>query len=152
MSTKKAPVKKKLTSTKVKTIKSKPATKSRTIPKSRAKTSAKPKTTRQTTPTTKRATPKRTKKSPKTLVYATDAESFWVSSGEILNSLVALCDALQHMDKQVFTFHATGESNDFSLWVRHVLQDVECAYALQKAKTPRGARVIIMRHLKLYAL
>ena len=39
------------------------------------------------------------------LVYAEDALSFWVADGQILNSLMALSDAVGKMDKKTFVHH-----------------------------------------------
>jgi len=88
----------------------------------------------------------------KSLVYAPDQHSFWVSNGEILNSLTALRDALAAMDDRVYTHHARPEQNDFAIWVNDVLCDNECAQALAKAKTPKSAHTVVVRHLKFYAV
>lgn len=91
------------------------------------------------------------KKTPKDLVYAADGQSFWVTNGEILNSLIALRDALSEMEKEVYLYHAMGDQNDFSLWVSDVLCDEACAADLEKAKTPKSARTVVVKHLKLYS-
>lgn len=98
------------------------------------------------------AAKKPTKKaiSKKSLVYATDAESFWVVDGQILNSLVSLGEALSSMEKEVYAHHVTKEKNDFADWVEKVLADVECAMSLRSAKTPRTAKTIVVTHLKTY--
>lgn len=88
----------------------------------------------------------------KDLVFAPDHESFWVSDGQVLNSLLALRDAFSEMDKQVYLYHAEGEANDFSNWVGVVLCDEKCAKDLQKAKTPSSAKTVVVRHLKMYAV
>ena len=94
----------------------------------------------------------RKKKEGKPLVYSSDGESFWVSDGQILNNLIALRDALDAMDKEVYKLHAGGKSNDFAKWVEKVLCDKKCATDLRKAKTQRGARTVVVRHLKFYSL
>ena len=141
MPTKKAPAKR--------TAVKKPAKK--VVKKTAAKKPAKKVTT---TKKAARSTAKRVsiKKPVKDLVYASDQESFWVHDGEILNSLLALRDALAKMDKDIYQFHAAGEQNDFSLWVDTVLRDKECAEDLTKAKTPRSAKTTVVRYLKLYSI
>lgn len=107
---------------------------------------------------TKKASPKKVskkvalKKPVKDLVYASDQESFWVQDGDILNSLLALRDALAKMDKDIYQFHAAGEQNDFSVWVDTVLCDPECAGDLCKASTPAKAKTTVVRYLKLYSI
>jgi len=92
------------------------------------------------------------KKPVKDLIYASDQESFWTADGEILNSLIALRDALAKMDKDIYQFHAAGEQNDFSVWVDTVLQDQECADDLCEATTPAKAKTTVVRYLKLYSI
>lgn len=91
-----------------------------------------------------------TKKKP--LVYANNQTSFWVTNGQILNSLVALRNALDEMEKEVYLYHAGGARNDFANWVGAVLCDTKCAKELEKAKTPSSAKTVIVRHLKSYSI
>jgi hypothetical protein len=110
----------------------------------------------------KAAAPKKvvTKKSPakvkktelKTLVYASDSKSFWLSNGLILNSLVALEAALNEMDKVVFSHHVTKDKNDFADWVEQVLGDSDCAEALRKSKTEKSAHSCLVKVLKTYQI
>ena len=86
----------------------------------------------------------------KDLVYADNQTSFWTSNGQILNSLVALRDALDEMEKEVYNYHAGGVHNDFANWVEVVLCDNKCALDLKKAKTPKSAKTAVVRHLKVY--
>lgn len=87
----------------------------------------------------------------KPLVYADNQTSFWVSDGQILNSLVALRDALDVMEKEVYEYHAGKAQNDFSNWVATVLADNACAKDLEKAKTCKSAKTAVVRHLKFYS-
>jgi len=102
------------------------------------------------TPVKKQTTKKVT--SSKDLVFANNQTSFWVKNGQILNSLIALRDALDEMEKEVYLYHAGGKHNDFSNWVAAVLSDVECAEALEKAKTQKAAKTIVVKHLKTYKI
>lgn len=112
------------------------------------KKSPTPKTTSKKT-TSKKATSAGNQKA---LVYADDTKSFWVTDGQVLNSLLALRDALTQMEKDVYRYHAAGKKNDFADWVERVLVDKACAADLKKAKTPNAAKTIVVRHLKLYQL
>lgn len=105
----------------------------------------------------KKAVKKTAKKAPKKsvkkdLVYAENQTSFWTTDGQILNSLVALRDAFESMQKEVYSHHVTKEKNDFSVWVETVLCDAECAASLQKAKTPKTAKTAVVKHLKMYSV
>lgn len=92
------------------------------------------------------------KKPVKDLVYSPDEQSFWTTDGEILNSLTALADAFAAMEKDVYQFHAGGDQNDFATWVDVVLCDGDCAADLHKAKTPKSAKTVVVRHLKFYSV
>jgi hypothetical protein len=97
----------------------------------------------------KKVSPKKVSKG-KELVYANEQTSFWVTNGKILNSLVALRDALEEMENEVYLYHAGGAHNDFANWVGAVLADAKCATELEKAKTPSSAKTVVAKHLKTY--
>ena len=143
-----------------------PTTKKKTTAKKAATRSTAKKTAKKAAPkkavkkvakktTKKKAAPKKAAKkssAKKDLVYAPDHASFWVTDGQVLNSLLALRDALDEMEKEVFSYHVSKEHNDFANWVDSVLYDAECAAALHKARTPKTARTVVVRHLKLYSV
>jgi len=143
MPTKKAPTKKSVA--KKVTAKKKPAAKKPATKKPAAK-----KTVAKKAPAKKTKKTTATKKPTKDILYATNEQSFWVTNGEILNSLMALHDALDDMPKDVFEFHVTGDQNDFSEWVETVLCDADCAADLQKAKSQKSAKTTVAKHLKHY--
>lgn len=111
-------------------------------------------------PVTKKAVTKKvTAKKPtaqaaglKVMVYASDHESFWTTDGQILNSLLALHEALKTMDKNVYDYHVKAERHDFANWVAAVLGDEMCASDLRSCKTKAAAKTAVARHLKLYSL
>ncbi len=117
-----------------KVMKKSTASKSKAAPKSKTATKAAD------------ANPKRL------LVYSNNDTAFWLNDGQILNSLVALHDALGAMEKELFTYHVSGDRNDFATWVEDVLCDSECASSLRTAKTPKTAKTVVARYLKLYEL
>lgn len=100
--------------------------------------------------TPKKVIAKKTKRGGRPLQYADNQRSFWVSNGEVLNSLVALNNALASMEKAVFAHHVSKDKNDFADWVETVLNDLECANALRKTATPAAARTVVIRYLKQY--
>lgn len=102
--------------------------------------------------TARKTSSKKPATSSQPLVYADDARSFWTSNGEVLNSLLALRDALERMDKQSYAHHVTPEKNDFAMWVSDVLCDPVCADELNGCTTPRSARTVVVRRLRVYEL
>ena len=95
------------------------------------------------------ATPKKSAgKAP--LMIATNAQSFWVNNGQILNSLKALETALMNMSKDTFSYHVAKDRNDFAQWVEYILLDVKCAAELRKAKTVAATKTVVKKYLKNY--
>jgi hypothetical protein len=125
----------------------KPATKKATKKTTKVKKVAK----KATKKVAKKATAKKAS-TKKPLLHASDDTSFWVSDGQILNSLLALRDSLNQMSKEVYQYHAGGKQNDFANWVEVVLCDEQCAHDLRKAKTPHSAKTVVVKHLKYYAV
>lgn len=100
----------------------------------------------------KKSARKTSSRDEKLLVYANGPTSFWTTDGQILNSLIALRDALDTMEKAVYEHHVTAKKNDFAAWVKDILYDDECAIALKKAKGPKSARTTVVRYLKKYSI
>ena len=84
------------------------------------------------------------------LVVASDSESFWVTDGQVLNSLIALEAALATMPKSVYSYHISATGSDFADWVELVLLAPECARALRNAKTAAAAKTVVTKYLKAH--
>ena len=89
---------------------------------------------------------------PKRLVVASDSESFWVTNGHVLNSLVALEAALKTMTKSVYDYHISDSGSDFADWVETVLMAPHCALELRKANTAKAALVVVTAYLTEHQL
>ena len=71
---------------------------------------------------------------------------FWFHDGRMAKNLDELATTLREMPEETFQYHATGDKNDFSNWVRGVVGDVTLANQLQKATTQTtAARRVEMR-------
>jgi hypothetical protein len=88
----------------------------------------------------------------KTLRTAPDEKKFWLSNGEIIDSLANLADSFAKMDALIYRHHVNESKNDFALWVEQVLEDGKCAEALRRSKSPQSAQVVVVKHLKHYDL
>ena len=86
----------------------------------------------------------------KVQVFADSSHAFWVSDGQILNSLGALEQALTSMSSTVYGHHVSKDKHDFADWVDIILCDSVCAFDLRKAKTPKAAHTVVAKHLKSY--
>jgi len=64
---------------------------------------------------------------------------FNIHMGTSIKNLQELAEALEIMDDDVFNHHVTKEKNDFSNWVKDIIEDVELSNDLLKAKTRKKA-------------
>jgi hypothetical protein len=129
--------------TPVKKVVAKTVAKKTVVKKVAMKSAAKKSVSKKTTTKTK---------AKKSLVLASNDKSFWVANGAVLNSLVALRDALDEMEKEVYSYHVSKEHNDFASWVDVVLYDTQCAAELKKAGTPVKAKSVVAQRLKVYSI
>jgi len=73
------------------------------------------------------------------LVHAPYEHVFWVCDGMVLKNLRDLANALEHMTDESYKHHANSKRNDFSAWVRDILQEPRLAKALEDAKSRKEA-------------
>jgi len=59
----------------------------------------------------------------KLLVKVPEEHAFWCHDGSIFRDMKELAEGLVKMPDEVFAYHANPEKNDFSNWVRNVLED-----------------------------
>jgi len=64
---------------------------------------------------------------------------FNIHMGTSIKNLHELADALEIMDENTFKHHVTKGKNDFSNWVKDIIEDVELSKDLLKAKTRKKA-------------
>jgi hypothetical protein len=147
MSTKKETVKKVATKTPVKKAVKKAVPKKVAVKKVIKKASVKKTAVKKSSTKSKG-----TKTVNKELVYSDENTSFWLTDGQILNSLLALRDAFDVMNDEVFSYHVREDSNDFANWVGAVLCDENCARDLAKTNSPKSAKTVVVKHLKFYVV
>jgi hypothetical protein len=90
--------------------------------------------------------------SKKPLLVSDPQTAFWLTDGRVLDSLLALRDAFDDMTEEIYGYHVAADKNDFANWVSAVLCDENCAQELEKAKTPKSAKTVVVRHLKYYVV
>jgi hypothetical protein len=66
-------------------------------------------------------------------------QAFWVNNGPVLKSVDELLKALKEMSDEQYAYHTKRDGNDFAIWIRDCLNDVQCAKDLKNAKTRVGA-------------
>lgn len=73
-------------------------------------------------------------------------KNFVLKSGEEIEDLKGLCNALKSMDDDVYHHHVGESHNDFSCWVKDALCNEKCAIELDGAKTKDDAYEIVSKH------
>ena len=63
----------------------------------------------------------------------TGQQRFYATDGCVYSGLHDMADCLEHMTSDTFSHHVTSANNDFSNWVRDVLNDGKLASDLEKA-------------------
>jgi hypothetical protein len=68
---------------------------------------------------------------------------FFCVDGCVYDTLGGMADCLEHMDADAFSYHVTSSNNDFSNWVRDVLNDDKLSADLTKAANAADAARIV---------
>lgn len=72
---------------------------------------------------------------------------FFLASGEIISDLLTLADAFESMADEVFYHHVNAERNDFSNWVKDVLEEEELAEQLLESQGRDRSQIVTLRCL-----
>ncbi len=72
---------------------------------------------------------------------------FFCHDDRVIKNLTELVDCLTNMTEEVFRHHVTSEKNDFSNWVRDVLDDERLASKLKNVSNPSEAGKIVTERL-----
>jgi len=72
---------------------------------------------------------------------------FYVRDGKVLKNLKELVAALDRMTDDVFNHHANREKNDFSNWIKDIMQHHDLAHNIL-GKNRMGAKETIVFYVK----
>jgi hypothetical protein len=78
--------------------------------------------------------PVRAKEDMPVMVKAPDTNVFWCQDGRIFRDIKDLAEGLAAVSDETYAYHANTEKNDFSKWVREILNDDKLARDLEKAR------------------
>lgn len=73
---------------------------------------------------------------------------FWLKDMGAVKNLKELVEALKTMSDDVFKHHVTNERNDFSNWIRDIIEDKGLADSISKVKNQKKIGKIIEKKLK----
>ena len=83
----------------------------------------------------------------KNLVLDCDESSFRLADGRTIKNLAELNESLENMNDDVFNHHVNNERNDFSNWVKEVINDEELATRLLAARDKNTAQIIVLKRI-----
>ena len=72
---------------------------------------------------------------------------FFTADGRIIKNLIQLADTLDGITDEVFFHHVTDERNDFSNWIREVLEEPRLADQMVEIKDPMRTQVVVLKFL-----
>ena len=100
------------------------------------------------TPTKRQTKAKAKKKTP--LVKVPEECIFWCRDGRTFRDLKELAEGLAAMSDDTFFHHVNQEKNDFSNWVRDVIDDNELATSLAQTASKDEAATYVIARLDYY--
>lgn len=75
----------------------------------------------------------------KLLADVPEDRSFWCNDGRIFRNMRDLSDGLVSMSDETFAYHLNDEKNDFSNWLRDVIEDEKLAKDMENPITRQEA-------------
>lgn len=91
---------------------------------------------------------KKSTKHPKKQKKAVSPENFFFTAdGRTISDLLELADALDEISDEVFFHHVNEQKNDFSNWIREVMDEPKLADEIIEIRVPIKTQVIILKHL-----
>jgi hypothetical protein len=77
------------------------------------------------------------------------SKGFYLSNGEILQSLPQLVEALENMDEYIYKSYVNDSKNDFSNWILHVFNNKDLANAVRLSKDKRQLLTVLKSYLNM---
>ena len=76
-----------------------------------------------------------------------EEHSFKLADGRAIRSLSQFNEALSDMDENVFRHHVNNEKNDFSAWIKEVINDEKLADSLLKTKDKNETHILVLKRI-----
>jgi hypothetical protein len=75
--------------------------------------------------------------------------SFWCCDGRIFRNMRDLSDGLANMSDETFAYHVNDEKNDFSNWLKDVIEDEKLAKDMEASITRQQAAKMVNERVTL---
>ncbi len=92
----------------------------------------------------RKAAPKKNRKSTKKVK---EESVFHLANGGVIDSMMCLANALDQMPMHVFNHHVNDDRNDFSNWIKEVINEPDLADNLQEAKDLAEHHIIVLKYI-----
>lgn len=78
-----------------------------------------------------------------------DATSFYLKDGSKLTNIYQMRDVFKKMTQEQYQMYCENTHNDFAKWVGGVFDNRRLEIGLEKARTPKEARLYTDRNIKM---
>ncbi len=76
-----------------------------------------------------------------------DEKGFVLNDGNVINSVKDLALYMDNMGDDLFYYHVNDDKNDFSNWLRDVVEEMELAESLMSAKEKHDFQMRLLKHI-----
>lgn len=76
-----------------------------------------------------------------------EEKAFYINDGRRIRNLCELVEALDNMKEVTFKFHVNKKKNDFSEWIRHVIEDEKLADDVARLVMKDKIQIILQKHV-----
>jgi len=77
-----------------------------------------------------------------------EEHNFWCNNGSVFKNLKELNNELKKMDDNTHDHHVNTERNDFSNWIKDIVQDEKLANELTKKKNRKSTHKTVNNRIK----
>ncbi len=76
-----------------------------------------------------------------------EEKTFWLDGGGAIKNLCQLAEALDTMKEKTFKFHVNKNKNDFSEWIRQVIEEEKLADEVARLVMKDKIQIVLQKHI-----
>ncbi len=76
-----------------------------------------------------------------------EEKTFWLDGGGAIKNLYQLAEALGIMKEKTFKFHVNKNKNDFSEWIRQVIEEEKLADEVARLVMKDKIQIVLQKHI-----